>query len=194
VEQRDRQEEIMKKLAIVGIVLSGVLMSASMAQAKPVGMSNAEYQALMIRSEGLNQKYGVGQKPQQAIIRSKLEEIGAWAVPSTSTVLVRPRIAAQQAIIRGRREELQGLGAVRSRPTVLVRPRVAAQEAITRGKHGELEGLGAVPSKPTARDTSAGNGFDWNNAGIGAAFVLGAVLLGLASLVTRRRHHRPIAH
>jgi hypothetical protein len=162
VEQRDGEEQIMKKLAIVGVVLSGLLMSASIAQAKPVGMSNAEYQALMTRSDGLNQKYGVGQKSQQAIIRSKLEEIGAWAVPSTSTVLVRPR--------------------------------VAAQEAITRGKHGELQGLGAVPSRPRAGVTSGSDGFDWNNAGFGAAFVLGAVLLGLASLVTRRRHHRPIAH
>ena len=45
----------------------------------------AEYRALMIRSEGLNQKYGVGQKTQQALIRQRLGEIGAWAVPSTST-------------------------------------------------------------------------------------------------------------
>ena len=58
----------MYKLAIVGIVLSGVLMSAAIAQAKPVGMSKAEHRALVIRSEGLNQKYGVGQKSQQAII------------------------------------------------------------------------------------------------------------------------------
>lgn len=184
----------MKKLSIIGIVVLGVVMSAAIAQAKPAGLSNGGYRTLPIRSEGLNQQYGVGQKSQQAIIRSKLEEIGAWAVPSTSTVLVRPRVAAQEAIIRGKREELQGLGAVPSKPTVLVRPRVAAQQAITRGKHGELEGLGAVPSKPTAADTSGGNGFDWDNAGIGAAFVLGAVLLGVASLATRRRHHRPVAH
>ena len=152
----------MKRLAIVGIVLAGVFMSASIAQAKPAGMSNAEYQALMIRSQGLNQKYGAGQKSQQAFTRSKLEEIGAWAVPSSSAVPVRPS--------------------------------VPAQEAITRGKHGELEGLGALPSKPAARVTAGGDGFDWNNAGIGAAFVLGAVMLGAASVATRRRHHRPVAH
>ena len=124
----------MYKLAIVGIVLSGVLMSAAIAQAKPVGMSKAEYRALVIRSEGLNQKYGVGQTSQQAIIREKLGEIGAWAVPSTSTT---------------------------STPTPVV---------------------------------SGDDGFGWNNAGIGAAFVLGAMLLGAASLATRRRHHRPVAH
>lgn len=163
----------MKKLAIVGIVLSGVLMSASIAQARPVGMSNAEYQALMIRSEGLNQKYGVGQKPQQALIRSKLDEIGAWAVPSKPTVLVRPRVVA---IIRANHWQ------------------IAAQEAITRGKHGELGSLGALSSKPSARVTGGSDGFDWSNTGIGAAAVLGAVLLGVASLATRRRHHRPVVH
>ena len=141
----------MYKLAIVGIVLSGVLMSAAIAQAKPVGMSKAEDRVLVQdwalvqdlnlqppvlvnRSEGLNKKYGVGQKSQQAIIREKLGEIGAWAVPSTSTT---------------------------STPNPVV---------------------------------SSDGGFDWNNAGIGAAFVLGAMLLGVASVATRRRHHRPLAH
>ena len=152
----------MKRFAIVGIVLSGVLMSAAIAQAKPVGMSKAEYRALVIRSDGLNQKYGVGQTAQQGIIREKLGEIGLWAVPSTS--------------------------AVRSKP--LSGP---SQQAIIREKLGEL-GLWAVPSKPTARVTSGSDGFGWNNAGIGAGLVLGAVLLGLASLMTIRRHHRPVAH
>src|SRR4030095_1353819 len=92
----------MYKLTIVGIVLSGVLMSAAIAQAKPVGMSKAEDRALVIRSEGLNQMYGVGQKSQQASIREKLGEIGAWAVPSTSTT------STQQAIIR---EKLGEIGA-----------------------------------------------------------------------------------
>jgi hypothetical protein len=154
-----KKEVTMYKLAIVGIVLSGVLMSAAIAQAKPVGMSKAEHRALVIRSEGLNQKYGVGQKSQQAIIREKLGEIGAWAIPSTSTR--------------------------------------STQQAIIREKLGEI-GAWAVPSTST-RSTptpvvSNDDGFDWNNAGIGGAFVLGAMLLGVASLATRRRHHRPVAH
>ena len=65
----------MKKLAIIGIVFASVLLWAATAQAKPTGMSQAEYQAL-------NQKYGV--EPQQAALRVRLEEIGAWAVPATS--------------------------------------------------------------------------------------------------------------
>jgi type II secretory pathway pseudopilin PulG len=154
-----KKEVTMYKLAIVGIVLSGVLMSAAIAQAKPVGMSKAEHRALVIRSEGLNQKYGVGQKSQQAIIREKLGEIGAWAVPSTSTT--------------------------------------STQQQIIREKLGEI-GAWAVPSTSTNSTptpvVSSDDGFDWNNAGIGAAFVLGAMLLGVASLATRRRHHRPVAH
>ena len=149
----------MYKLAIAGIVLSGVLMSAAIAQAKPVGMSKAEARALVIRSEGLNQKYGVGQKSQHAIIREKLGEIGGWAVPSTSTT--------------------------------------STQQPIIREKLGEI-GAWAVPSTSTTSTptpvVSSDDGFDWNNAGIGAAFVLGAMLLGVASLATRRRHHRPVAH
>jgi hypothetical protein len=127
-----KEEVTMYKLTIVGIVLSGVLMSAAIAQAKPVGTSKAENRALTIRSEWLNQKYGVGQKSQQ--IREKLGEIGAWAVPSTSTT---------------------------STPTPVV---------------------------------SSDGGFDWNNTGIGAAFVLVAMMLGVARLATRRRHHRPVVH
>jgi hypothetical protein len=154
-----KKEVTMYKLAIVGIVLAGVLMSAAIAQAKPVEMSKAEHRALVIRSEGLNQKYGVGQKSQQAISREKLGEIGAWAVPST--------------------------------------PTTSTQQPIIREKLGEI-GAWAVPSTSTTSTptpvVSSDDGFGWNNAGIGAAFVLGAMLLGVASLATRRRHHRPVAH
>src|SRR5512132_38556 len=130
-----KKEVTMYKLAIVGIVLSGVLMSAAIAQAKPVGMSKAEGRALVIRSEGLNQKYGLGQKSQQAIIREKLGEIGAWAVPSTSTT------STQQAIIREKLGEI-GAWAVPSTSTT------STQQAIIREKLGEI-GAWAVPSTST---------------------------------------------
>ena len=85
-------------------------------------------------------------KSQQAIIREKLGEIGAWAVPSNST---------QTEIV----------------------PK-------------------SLPTSPTTVVASSSDRFDWNDAGIGAAFVFGAVLLGAASLVTIRRHqhHGPVAH
>jgi len=210
--RRDREEQIMKKLAIIGIVFAGLMVPATIAQAKPVGMSKAEYQALMIRSEGLNQKYGVGQSSQQALIREKLQEIGAWAVPSTS---VQTRVASkpvgmskaayralmlrsaglnqkygvgqssQQALIR---EKLQEIGAW-AVPSTSTQSGVVSKPLVSE----KLAGLG-LPAPTTTAVVSSSDGFDWNDAGIGAAFVLGAMLLGAASLVTIRRQHRPVAH
>ena len=182
----------MRKLAIVGIVLSGVLMSAAIAQAKPVGMSKAEYRALVIRSEGLNQKYGVGQQSQQALIREKLGEIGLWAVPSSKVASKPLSGPSQQALIREKLGEI-GLWAVPSSKVASKPLSGPSQQALIREKLGEI-GLWAVPSKPTARVTSGSDGFDWNNTGIGVGLIVGFVLLGLASLLTIRRHDRPVAH
>jgi hypothetical protein len=96
--RRDREEKIMKKLAIIGIVFASVLLWAATAQAKPTGMSQAEYRAL-------NQKYGV--EPQQAALRVRLEEIGAWAVPSTSKQMPLAHQPGQPTV----REQLREIGA-----------------------------------------------------------------------------------
>jgi predicted Fe-S protein YdhL (DUF1289 family) len=145
-------------------------------------------------------------KSQQAIIREKLGEIGAWAVPSNSTQTeIVPK--SQQAIIREKLGEI-GAWAVPSNSTQTeIVPK--SQQAIIREKLGEI-GAWAVPSNstqteivpkslptsPTTVVASSSDRFDWNDAGIGAAFVFGAVLLGAASLVTIRRHqhHGPVAH
>jgi len=151
--RRDREEKVMKKLAIIGIVFASVLLWAATAQAKPTGMSQAEYQAL-------NQKYGV--EPQQAALRVRLEEIGAWAVPSTSKQMPLAHQPGQPTV----GEQLREIGAW------------------------------AVPStsKTTVVASSSGE-FDWNNAGIGAALVLGVAVFGAATLLAVRRHyHRPVAY
>jgi len=151
--RRDREEKIMKKLAIIGIVFASVLLWAATAQAKPTGMSQAEYRAL-------NQKYGV--EPQQAALRVRLEEIGAWAVPSTSKQMPLAHQPGQPTV----GEQLREIGAW------------------------------AVPStsKTTVVASSSGE-FDWNNAGIGAALVLGVAVFGAATLLAVRRHyHRPVAY
>jgi len=143
----------MKKLAIIGIVFASVLLWAATAQAKPTGMSQAEYQAL-------NQKYGV--EPQQAALRVRLEEIGAWAVPSTSKQMPLAHQPGQPTV----GEQLREIGAW------------------------------AVPStsKTTVVASSSGE-FDWTNAGIGAALVLGVAVFGAATLLAVRRHyHRPVAY
>ena len=143
----------MKKLAIIGIVFASVLLWAATAQAKPTGMSQAEYRAL-------NQKYGV--EPQQAALRVRLEEIGAWAVPSTSKQMPLAHQPGQPTV----GEQLREIGAW------------------------------AVPStsKTTVVASSSGE-FDWNNAGIGAALVLGVAVFGAATLLAVRRHyHKPFAY
>ena len=143
----------MKKLAIIGTVFASVLLWAATAQAKPTGMSQAEYRAL-------NQKYGV--EPQQAALRVRLEEIGAWAVPSTSKQMPLAHQPGQPTV----GEQLREIGAW------------------------------AVPStsKTTVVASSSGE-FDWNNAGIGAALVLGVAVFGAATLLAvRRHHHRPVAY
>ena len=123
----------MKKLAFIGIVFASVLLWAAPAQAKPTGMSQGQ-----------------------------LQEIGAWAVPSTSKQMPLANQPGQPTV----REQLQEIGAW------------------------------AVPStsKPTVVASSSGE-FDWNNAGIGAAVVLGLVVFGAGTLLAVRRHyHTPVAY
>ena len=143
----------MKKLAIIGIVFASVLLWAATAQSKPTGMSQAEYRAL-------NQKYGV--EPQQAALRVRLEEIGAWAVPATSKQMPLAHQPGQPTV----GEQLREIGAW------------------------------AVPStsKTTVVASSSGE-FDWNNAGIGAALVLGVAVFGAATLLAvRRQYHKPFVY
>jgi hypothetical protein len=138
----------MKKLAIIGMVFAGLMLSSAGAWATPTGMTKAEYRALMLRSEGLNQKYGLGQYSQQAIVADKLGEIGAWAVPSPQQTDSGPLVS----------EKLAGL------------------------------------DLPPTTTTTSGEGFDWNDAGIGALLAFGAVVLGVGSLLTVRHQHKPIPH
>jgi hypothetical protein len=124
-------------------------------------MTKAEYRALMIRSEAMNQRYGLYEYAQPALlsndqvntapsVNGKLGEIGAWAVP-TKQQTQKPLVS----------EKLSGLGV----------------------------------GEPTATVASSGKGFDWNDAGIGAALAFGFVVLGVGSLLTvRQQQHRPIPH
>ena len=86
----------MKKLALIGMVVAGLLLLTSTAWAKPTGMTKAEFQALITPSEGLNvnqqlEEIGAWAVPtKQPVtpvdVNQQLEEIGAWAVPTKQTV------------------------------------------------------------------------------------------------------------
>jgi hypothetical protein len=161
----------MKKLALIGMVVAGLLLSTSVAWAKPTGMTAGEFHALIVRSEGMNQKYGL-YKYSQPSLTSQLDEIGAWAVPSK-----------QQATPTDVNQKLEEIGAwaVPSKQSVST-PLVS-------------EKLSGLDLQPTSTATSGGNGFDWNDAGIGAALALAGVLGIGAVLTVRHQHqHKPILH
>jgi hypothetical protein len=70
----------MKKLATIGIAIVAIaaaLVSAQVALAKPVGMSPAEYRALLLRSEGLNHRFGVTDVRSLTLERSPSERFSA---------------------------------------------------------------------------------------------------------------------
>ena len=118
-------------------------------------------------------------KVSQPSIRVSLGEIGAWATPVGQAETSHPRVDNPLAEI--------GAWAVPARQTKASQPRVDNQL-------GEI-GSWAVPSSTPAAVTSTGDGFDWNGTGIGIASAVGLALMGIASVVTLRRHHRgPVAH
>jgi hypothetical protein len=118
---------------------------------------------------------------------SKLDEIGAWAVPSTSTAVSKPLPALTQQMERSKLGEI-GAWAVPTGSST-----GPSQRTVIDGKLGEI-GAWAVPSSSSAPVVTSDNGFDWNNAEVGAGVAFAVLLVGAAGFVTNRRHHRPIAH
>jgi len=104
--------------------------SVQAANSRPAGMTKAEYRALMLRGEALNEKYGLGK----------------WAgrPPSMSPAAYRALILRGEALNRK-----YGLGGSTAK-TASVAPAVVA-----------------------------GSGFAWGEFGIGAATILGVVLVGI---------------
>jgi hypothetical protein len=94
----------------------------------PVGLTQAEHRALMLRSEALNSKYGLGQS-------------SAPLVSEKTTGLVQPFSHTAQPVT-----------------------------------------------------VSTDDGFNWSDAGIGAAALFGTMLLGAAGALTLRRHRGTLAH
>ena len=147
----------MKKLALIGMVVAGLLLSSSIALAKPTGMTKAEYQALIVRNEAKNLKYGQYEyahpvvpstpKVTRSDVNQKLGEVGAWAVPSRQNV--------------ARSDVNQKLGEVGAWA-------VPSQQ---------------TTSKPSV--SSSENGFDWSDASIGAALAF-VGLLGIGAVLMVR--------
>jgi hypothetical protein len=80
------------KLAIIGVVAAGLAVPMAVAQgaaSKPTGMSQAEYRALMIRSQGLNQRSGVSVsvKGENYYARGLPASDGSTSGPASSTAI-----------------------------------------------------------------------------------------------------------
>jgi len=132
----------MKKLAIIAIAVLGfATIAVAQAAAKPTGTSQSEYRALMLRSQGLNQLYGLG-------VPVKGENYYARGLPTASPVVNVP--------VKGENYYARGLPT--STPTTFA----------------------SAPSTSTD--------FQWGDAGIGAAALLG--LMGLAAGALGLRRHR----
>src|SRR6185437_9340587 len=83
--RRDREEKVMKKLAIIGIVFASVLVWTGTAQAKPTGMSQGQLQEIGAWAvPSTSKQMPLANQPGQPTVREQLLETGAWAVPSTS--------------------------------------------------------------------------------------------------------------
>jgi hypothetical protein len=142
------------RIAVVLAALVALVAVTSIAQAgnsKPAGMTRAEYRALILRSEGLNQKYHLGQ----------------WKnVPQGMT-------SAEYAALMARSEGLNKVYGVGQRTGPIVSEKTA----------------GLIQPEPAQTVVASTDGFDWSDAGIGAAGAFGLVLLA-GGLVAGSRHTR----
>ena len=130
--------------------------------------------------------------PAQAAMGMPTSDSGGAVVVQKSTPVVGPNLPVQQTapIVTGTLDPWQ-------------------QNLNAQAKYAQVSdpwalNLFARQSRPNSGQTTAGlprtvsvvatGGFDWADAGIGAAFVFGIMFLGAASVVTIKRHHGPLAH
>jgi hypothetical protein len=152
------------RIAAVLATVSALTALAGVAQAgtsRPPSMSKAEYRSLMLRSEALNQKYGLG--PQRAM-------------PQGMT-------AAEYRALRIRGQELNRLyGPAESLMTPeALRALTLRGEALNKTYGLDKQKAAAVTSQPT----NSTRGFAWGAFGIGAAVVFGLALLAGGFFVRR---------
>jgi hypothetical protein len=153
------------RIAAVLATVSALTALAGVAQAgtsRPPSMSKAEYRALMLRSEALNQEYGLG--PQRA-------------VPHGMT-------AAEYRALRIRGQELNRLyGPAESLMTpAALRALTLRGEAMNRTYGLDKQKAAAV----TSQSTNSTRGFAWGAFGIGAAMMFGLALLAGGFFVRHR--------
>jgi len=168
----------MKRITLISLILGTGLAVAPAAQAMVAsddggsstsssptltsGMSQAEYRAAMLRGEALNQKYGASTGLSQAEYRALKLRGEALNEQSGTSSTVTPEVTD------GWTNSIS--------PSTTFRPDI-------------LGGNGGVSTEtPTA---TGDDSFAWGTVGIGAATLVGVMLLALASLAITRRRHVP---
>jgi hypothetical protein len=129
-----------RRIAVVVAVIGTLLVLAGSAQAgsaRPSAMSKAEYRALMLRSQALNEKYGLG---------ATTAKPAAMTWPEYRALMLRSKAL----------DAKYGLG----------------------GSH--------TTASPQSAVTVAQGGFAWSDFGLGAAAMLGLVLVATGLVAGRR--------
>ena len=143
--------------------------SVQAANSRPAGMTKAEYRALMLRSEALNGQYGLGS--------------GTYKTAAMGWQEYRALVLRSKALNRQ-----YALGSGTYKPAAMnpdgYRALVLRSKALN-AKYG-LGGAHVVASTPPAV-TVAENGFVWGDFAIGAAAMLGLVLVATGVFAATRR-------
>jgi hypothetical protein len=148
--------------------------AAGNATGRPTGMSVQQYKAEMIRGDALNRLYGLGT---YAGTRGSSAREGA------------PALAVDQSDAVSRYLDRQSV--YQHSPGIGTMPSPAPRPDDRAGPFGVGQPATATPSSVLPVG-STGDGFDWADAGIGAAGMLGLVIAALGAVVLRMpRTRRP---
>jgi hypothetical protein len=159
------KEEIMKKLALIGIAVLGLsLMIAVSPAGARSGMTKAEYRALVLRSEALNRLYQTPGKPAQ------------MSLPEYRALMLRSEGLNQKyGVVQVKGENFYARGFATS-----------PDDAVpVKGENYFANGL---PKQAPVVDSSNTTDFEWGNVGIGIAGLLGLIAIAGLGAIGVRRH------
>jgi hypothetical protein len=161
------KEEIMKKLALIGIAILGLslMIAVSPAGARPAMSANtAAYLAQLHRGEALNRLYQVPGKP------------ALMTLPEYQALMARSKGLNQQYTV----EQVKG-------ENYYARGFVTAPDDAVAVK-GENYFANGLPTQSPAVGSSTTSDFQWGDVGIGIAGAVGLVAIAALGVVGLRRH------
>ena len=197
--------QILRGIFCLVAVLSfatGLVTAASAAVARPAGMSEAAYAALMARGQALNERYGNAETRMspaefravyvRGVALNRFYRLGDFAPPETVSATAGTSVQPDAGVIaRGQTlNERYGNGETRISPAEF---RAVYLRGVALNRLYQLGDFARPVASPTT--PAGGNGFDWTNVTVGVVAVLGLMLLAAAATVATRNHwHRPVPH